>query len=99
MTLSDESEKALLEQIKLGRDVKNLVQNKTFMAVMDRLKQRRDAAANKLLEVDLLTNLEDARKLQNAVWRHDELAAELYSIIEAGMLAEEELAGNLEEEL
>lgn len=97
MLTEHDGEKALLEQIKFGRAIKGLVQNPDFVKLMDRLKARRDESAEKLLTVDPTSaNLDKIKKLQNDVWRHDELAAEIYSIIEAGMLAEEEYQGNLE---
>ena len=90
----------LHDQINLGVNIKDLAQHKGFDELMSRLKIRRDQAVLKYIELDPIEeNLPEMKKLHLAIWKHDELASEMYTLISMGMDAMTELrqGGTIEE--
>jgi len=79
----------LHDLISKGNHVRDLAEHPGFMLIMDVLKRNYDEAVEKLkVEKDI----ETIKELQNTIWKHDELAAQIYTYIEMGMDALKELS-------
>ena len=80
----------LYNQIRRGNEVKDLAQDPGFILIMESLKTDAEEATMKLKEVDP-EDSKKIRELQNIIWRYDEIAARMYTLISMGMEAAEEL--------
>ena len=78
----------LKKQISISENVKDLANNPGHLFIMGLLKRDADEALEKLKVEE---NIKEVHKLQNIIWRHDELASKMYTLISMGMEAMEEL--------
>lgn len=83
-------DKQLHNQVNTGNDVKDLADHPGFTLVMDSLKRDADEALEKL-KVTRFSDIETIRDLQNIIWRHDEFASRMYTLISMGQEALQEL--------
>ena len=88
----------LHEQINRANKIKDLAEHPGFILIMESLKRDADEALETLkITPALPENLGKMQELQNTIWRHDEFAARMYTILEIGLEAQRELAEKGEE--
>ena len=82
------SDGQLETQVAVGEQIKNLVHHKGHQMLMEILKADADRA---LEELKIEKDIDKIKELQNIIWRHDELASKMYTLIAMGQEAKEEL--------
>ena len=78
----------LRKQIAISENVKDLANNPGFEFIMGLLKRDADEALEKL---KVEKKIEKIVELQNIIWRYEELASKIYTLISMGMEAMQEL--------
>jgi DNA-directed RNA polymerase subunit F len=80
--------------IATGHAVRELLENKAFLLVMESLESDKKDAL-KYLAVTNPENPEKIRELQNIIFRHDEMTARLSTLLQDGDIAQQELSDDI----
>lgn len=88
--MKDIRENPLFKEIRNGFHIQELEKHPGWKLIKKILKLQRDGALEELVDVEC-TDYKTIQKLQNEIWRYDELSGIITDIITIGKQAEEQL--------